>query len=108
MEECDLSRCFKRLLIAGTVFVVWLSPVLALAQQHHLTLSGVVINEAGNALPQATIYIEGSSFSATTDHDGRFRLRLPRGTHRIVCSMVGYRQWTQKLNVERDHRLELV
>ncbi|HWK57842.1 MAG TPA: TonB-dependent receptor [Parapedobacter sp.] len=108
MGECYVGWRLSHLLVVGWVCVVGLMPVLTHGQQHDVTLSGAVVNEAGDALPGATIYIKGSSFSATTAEDGGFHLRLPQGAHRIICSMVGYRQQVHVLTLERDQRLELV
>lgn len=108
MGDCYPSRCLTRLLIAGLVCLMGLPFNIAFGQQRYVTLNGTVIDEAGDALPQATVYIQGSSFSATTGDDGRFRLRVPAGVCRIICSMVGYEQQVHEVTLDRDHRLDLV
>lgn len=106
-RECYPARYLTRLLIAGWICVMSLLPGLTFGQQHYVTLSGRVADEAGAALPQTTVYIKGSSFSATTDGNGRFSLRVPTGTHRIICSMVGYQQQVHELTIEGNHRLDV-
>lgn len=108
MGDCYPNRCLTRLLIAGLVCLMGSPFNIAFGQQRYVILNGTVTNEAGDALPQATVYIQGGSFSATTGDDGRFRLRVPAGACRIVCSMVGYEQQVYELTLDRDHRLDLV
>jgi len=53
------------------------------------TIQGVVIDPAGFPLPGATIYVEGSKNSASTDFDGKYSLKGVNPTDRITFSYVG-------------------
>ncbi|MDR7369935.1 TonB-dependent receptor [Flavobacterium aquidurense] len=53
------------------------------------TIQGVVIDPSGFPLPGATIYVEGSKNSASTDFDGKYFLKDVKSTDRITFSYVG-------------------
>ncbi len=53
------------------------------------TIQGVVIDPSGFPLPGATIYVEGSKNSASTDFDGKYSLKGVNPTDRITFSYVG-------------------
>lgn len=60
-----------------------------------VTLRGTVTNENGDPVPGATVQIEGSTTSATTDETGNFILQLSDGYETIVISGEGIQ--TQKI-----------
>ena len=53
-------------------------------------IEGCVTDSAGDALPYATVYVEGSTQGTTTDASGHYRLRVARGKQTIVASVLGY------------------
>ncbi|MDE2957794.1 MAG: TonB-dependent receptor [Bacteroidota bacterium] len=57
-----------------------------------VTVTGRIIDAAsGDALPQATVIIEGSARGAATDLDGRYEISgLNAGTYTLTASFVGY------------------
>ncbi|SEK18519.1 TonB-dependent receptor [Parapedobacter koreensis] len=89
-------------------FVLCVTTFAAYAQQPVVHLRGVVTNDDGEPLQQATVYIAGSSFSATTDANGAFQLRISTGRHRVLCALVGYQSQEANLVVhdDRDYRLD--
>ncbi|HET6568602.1 MAG TPA: TonB-dependent receptor [Rhodothermales bacterium] len=61
----------------------------ALAQSGKL--AGRVTDENGEALPGATVLVEGTGLGTATDLDGDYiLLRVPPGTQRVRFSIVGY------------------
>ncbi len=60
---------------------------VAFAQQ---TISGSVTDEAGEALPFANVYVEGTTVGTTTDIDGNYTLKVPEGGTNLVVSFTGY------------------
>lgn len=56
-------------------------------------IKGKVLDENGEPLEAANVYIEGSSVGTTTDEEGRFFFnKIPAGTHRITVRFIGYIQ----------------
>ena len=53
-------------------------------------IEGCVTDSAGDALPYATIFVEGSTRGTTTDATGHYSLRVERGKQTIVASVLGY------------------
>ncbi len=75
-----LKCLFALLLLMG------LSNVM-MAQQ---TISGVVTDDAGEALPFANVFVEGTTIGTTTDIDGNYTLKIPEGASNLVISFTGY------------------
>lgn len=65
------------------------------------TLSGMISDENGNALPGANCYLEGTYDGATSDTTGRFELEtMETGTQTLLVSFIGYDTWTQEVNLD--------
>lgn len=61
------------------------SPVIA------CTVTGVVLDESGNPLPGASVWVKGSTIGAGTNSDGKFNLSLRKGGQQILrFSFTGY------------------
>lgn len=62
------------------------------AEAHAATVSGKVLNEAGEPLPAVTVILPDLEIGAFSDEEGRFRLEnVPEGKHTIEFRFVGYR-----------------
>jgi TonB-dependent starch-binding outer membrane protein SusC len=74
-------------------------PALASAQER-TTVTGTV-TEAGTGTPlrNAQVTIPGLNVSIPTDQNGRFTLRVPRGTFTLRINMIGYKSGVQQLVV---------
>lgn len=61
------------------------------AQGRGATVSGYVRDKAsGEAIIGATVYTSDKSVGTTSNNFGFYSLTLPKGTHRIVCSTMGF------------------
>jgi iron complex outermembrane recepter protein len=68
----------------GTVFALLLTTQLFAQGARNGTVSGVVSNQSTrDLLPGATISVEGSAVTATSERDGTYNLALPEGTHSL-------------------------
>ena len=74
------------------VFLVMILPVLLFSQDTG-KISGTVTDEAtGEPLIGANVLVEGTSFGAATDTDGRYNvLGIPVGTYIVRVEFIGYR-----------------
>jgi TonB-linked SusC/RagA family outer membrane protein len=52
-------------------------------------ITGVITDENGAVLPNATVTVKGSRVSVNTDAEGRFRLSVPSGAKTVTVSYVG-------------------
>ncbi len=69
------------------LFIIWVN--LSFAQ--NFTLSGKVIDENGDPLPFANIYLENTSIGTYSDINGEYQISLEtEGTYQIICSIIGF------------------
>jgi hypothetical protein len=73
------------------------------------TIRGTVVGaETGEPLPGAHVFVSESMIGTTTDSTGHFRLRgVPRGSKRVVASMMGYAPQHTDLFVRADTTVSL-
>lgn len=58
-------------------------------------IKGRVVDEKGQPLPAAAVYIEGSMVGTTTDNDGSFFFnQIPSGKRQVTARFIGYKQQT--------------
>lgn len=63
-------------------------------------LFGVITSADGKPLADATIHLEHTNYSTSSRADGTFRLRVPAGRYRLVCSLIGYEKRFGNITVE--------
>jgi TonB-linked SusC/RagA family outer membrane protein len=54
------------------------------------SVSGRITDEAGAAVPAATVMVKGTSVGTTTDNEGRFSISVPPNGRTLVISGVGF------------------
>ena len=63
-------------------------------------IKGRVVDETGQPLPAAAVYIEGSMVGTTTDNDGSFFFnQIPSGKRQVTARFIGYKQQTLEAQV---------
>lgn len=71
-------------------------------------VAGVVsADSATNGVPDATIKAIGTAFTAKTDKEGRFQMRLPPGRYRLQAFRAGWSFTTQDITYEDPNDLTL-
>lgn len=87
------------------IFLVFgYGPLLAQTQEH--VISGRILDEEGNALPGAAIYVEGTYLGTYSRNDGSFVLRIPEGgTYSIKVSFTGYDPVSKEVEIPRDREI---
>lgn len=78
----------KRILMLLSVLALFLSAPFA-ASAAPITVSGTVVDEAGEPVIGATVMVKGTSVGASTDLDGKFSFQAEKGT-KIIVTSVGY------------------
>lgn len=85
----------------------FLVSLTALAQKG--SVKGVVYDKAnGEAIPYATIKVEGTDFGAATDDDGVFNIpNLPEGAYNLTVSYIGYQDHKEAIEVKKGKTVNL-
>lgn len=63
------------------------------------TISGLVTDNSGKALPYASISIKGTKRGTTSNSSGKYSITLPAGEYTLVCQYVGYGRIEKKIIV---------
>lgn len=63
------------------------------------TISGKVTDENNEALPFASVYLEGTTTGVTTNKEGNYSIELPGGSHNLVFQFIGYKIRKEKIQV---------
>jgi iron complex outermembrane receptor protein len=88
-----------------TALIALLLPVLASAQ---FSISGKITNQAGEALPGATVSITSPAINTQTDVKGGYQIAdLPGGTYTVKASYIGYQVTTQTITLKGNHTLNI-
>lgn len=82
-ENQEKSCFFYRMLI----IIALLIPSIAFAQNHQVT--GTVIDQQGEPIIGASVFIKGSTIGTNTDIYGKYMISLPQGTTTLSFSFVG-------------------
>ncbi len=78
-----------------------LSPVYLMAG----IVKGKVTDENGNKLPNATIYVEGTTIGVNSNGNGDYEINLNPGLYKLVCQYVGYKQSSYNASVSGTETL---
>ncbi|WP_276089663.1 carboxypeptidase-like regulatory domain-containing protein [Pedobacter sp. JY14-1] len=74
--------------------------VLLVNAQSSFNIEGRVLNEKGEALKSATVFINGSQKITVTDEEGKFKFeKLAIGTFPLVVNMLGYFSYVQEVQL---------
>ena len=63
-------------------------PVISIAG----ILKGNITDSKGEALPFATVFVQGTTIGTSANAQGEYQLSLAPGTHRVACQYIGYKQ----------------
>lgn len=89
------------------LFSLCLIPVGLKAQTCEFSLSGIVRDETGNALPGATLFLANKL--TTTSGEGEFFFKnLCAGEVELIVRYIGYTDLHKKITLTKDLRVELI
>ncbi|MCW3074000.1 MAG: hypothetical protein JWP69_1069 [Flaviaesturariibacter sp.] len=63
-------------------------------------ITGIVTDLAGNILPFSTIQVKGKGLGVTANAEGKFSLKVPKGSYTISCQHVGYQLQEKSIIVD--------
>lgn len=82
--------------------------VTQLLGQYSNTLSGKIVDKTSNEiLIGASISIDSLAIGTTTDVNGEFKLKLPKGKHTVSVSYLGYSTQKLKVQITKDTKLKV-
>ena len=91
----------------GTLLLFALSSTALIAQKKY-TLSGYVKDDSnGESMPGANVYIPETKQGAATNTYGFYSLTLPEGTYTVSISFVGFQDFKQTVELNKDTRLNI-
>jgi len=91
--------------------LVLLSLVMAgiLCSAQNYTLTGMVKDKRGEALPGAGIYVSGYKIATSSDNNGAYKLPLKPGNYDILVQLLGYKALNKNVVVaDKDVKLDLI
>ncbi len=72
------------------------------------TITGTVRDKStGEALPGASVYVQGTTLGTVTDIDGKYKLEISAGTVTISASFVGYKNASQRVVAAKGQSLTI-
>lgn len=91
----------KKIFFFLTLFV----GLQSFAQQFMIT--GKVANENKEALPNASILVKETKIGTSTNFDGKFSIKLTKGTYTLVFSYLGYNSVTKVITITKNEDLSI-
>ena len=85
---------FKYVMKIFQLVVFLFFPLLNYAQ-----ISGTVLDENGEPLPFASVYVRNSTNGTVANAEGQYRLTVARGSQEIVFQYIGYKQRVEAVTV---------
>jgi TonB-dependent SusC/RagA subfamily outer membrane receptor len=92
----------KKFIILSLLF--FMLPLIAMAQ--NVTITGIVKNKTGEALPGVSVVIKNTKIGTNTDFDGRYIIKNVPSNSEIVFSMLSYK--TQAISVKNKTSIDVV
>jgi Family of unknown function (DUF5686)/CarboxypepD_reg-like domain len=62
-------------------------------------VSGTIVDDKGNALPFASVFVKGTTTGTTANNQGKYFLDLDPGNYTITCQHVGYTRQEKSVTV---------
>jgi hypothetical protein len=89
------QRCYQCTMKLCYCFCFFFFSLFATAQK---LVKGLVLDEAGQPLANATIFINNSSIATTTDARGDFVLKVPTGKSAVIVAADGFKSYSHIVN----------
>lgn len=90
------------------LLVLFLFTATSTFAQKKFTLSGYVKDDTnGESMPGANVYIVENKQGAATNTYGFYSLTLPEGTYTVSVSFVGFQDFKQQVQLNKDTRLNI-
>lgn len=72
-------------------------------------IKGRVTDTAGKPLPNASVFVKGSTIGVNSNNEGKYSLKLEPGKYILVCQYVGYAKQDAAVTVNNDdHEINFI
>jgi iron complex outermembrane receptor protein len=72
-------------------------------------LSGRVVNETGEPLISASVFLHGTDYAAVTDEDGEFVLDgIDSNEYQLRCTYIGYKSHKEYIDIDESFEIEII
>nr|MQY79674.1 carboxypeptidase-like regulatory domain-containing protein [Bacteroidota bacterium] len=85
-------------------FVIFLSIIICLTHLRQASgqgIRGLITDTKGQAIPFSTIYIKELKNGTTSNINGEFEIKLPKGDYTIIIRNLGFKPVTKKVPVNK-------
>ena len=90
------------------LLLLFILSTTTVSAQKKFTLSGYVKDDSnGESMPGANVYIAETKQGAATNTYGFYSLTLPEGTYTVSVSFVGFQDFKQQVQLNKDTRLNI-
>ena len=72
-----------------------------------VVLSGKIIDDKGEPISFASIYIKNTSKGTSANFKGEFQLKIPKGTYEVVFKAIGFKQEVRSLVLNENQILNI-
>lgn len=72
------------------------------------TLKGRILDNNGEPLPFASIYLKGTSNGTTSNVEGYYSFEMSKGKHIIICQYVGFQKKEFEIDITDDVTTEII
>ncbi len=62
-------------------------------------LKGKITDEKGEALPFATVFVQGTTLGTSANAEGEYQLTLQPGEHQVVCQYISFKQSSVRIRI---------
>ncbi|RTY94678.1 TonB-dependent receptor [Flavobacterium sp. GSN2] len=74
--------------------------------QQNRKITGLVLDESNLPIPGASVFVAGTTITATTDFDGKFTISVPANTTVLSVSYIGFE--TKEINIENQTEIKVM
>ena len=90
-------------------FILYFLLILSLKADSQYSLSGTIINDNGEKLSFATVFLENSQFGASTDEKGNYIIdNIPDGEYDFRVTFIGYHPFSQKIYMDGNKVFNII
>lgn len=88
------------------IFLLLSSSLLANERRNEGMVSGRIFSTEKEIVDFATVYLKGTSYGGTTNHEGIYHLNAPAGEYTLVVSAVGYKKVEKTVKLLAGDRIK--
>ena len=88
---------------ACLLFLLFTTPIFA----QQFTVSGKITDDAGKAIPFASVYIQNTTQGASANSDGEYSLQLKPGKYTVQYKAVGYKQESRTVDAGQNQTINV-